>query len=66
MITKFDSLYAGHTDLDNCGYAGTRRQRPTASPFGCCSNGSASATGAHGRTSTWRVSTGRSPRPGTS
>lgn len=23
MITKFDSLYAGHTDLDNVGYAGT-------------------------------------------
>ncbi|MGE0699497.1 MAG: LLM class flavin-dependent oxidoreductase [Hyphomicrobiaceae bacterium] len=23
MITKFDSLYAGHTDLDNCGYQGT-------------------------------------------
>ena len=23
MITKFDSLYAGHTDLENCGYAGT-------------------------------------------
>ena len=23
MITKFDSLYAGHTDLDNPGYAGT-------------------------------------------
>jgi hypothetical protein len=24
MITKFDSLYAGHTDLDNVGYGGTR------------------------------------------
>jgi alkanesulfonate monooxygenase SsuD/methylene tetrahydromethanopterin reductase-like flavin-dependent oxidoreductase (luciferase family) len=23
MITKFDSLYAGHVDLDNIGYAGT-------------------------------------------
>ena len=23
MITKFDSLFAGHIDLDNCGYAGT-------------------------------------------
>src|SRR5262245_34417758 len=23
MITKFDSLFAGHTDLDNVGYAGT-------------------------------------------
>ena len=23
MITKFDSLYAGHVDLDNVGYAGT-------------------------------------------
>ena len=23
MITKFDSLYAGHTDLENCGYEGT-------------------------------------------
>ena len=23
MITKFDSLYAGHTDLDNVGYGGT-------------------------------------------
>ena len=23
MITKFDSLYAGHTDLDNIGYGGT-------------------------------------------
>jgi alkanesulfonate monooxygenase SsuD/methylene tetrahydromethanopterin reductase-like flavin-dependent oxidoreductase (luciferase family) len=23
MISKFDSLYAGHTDLENCGYAGT-------------------------------------------
>src|SRR6476659_8784456 len=23
MITKFDSLYAGHADLDNVGYAGT-------------------------------------------
>jgi alkanesulfonate monooxygenase SsuD/methylene tetrahydromethanopterin reductase-like flavin-dependent oxidoreductase (luciferase family) len=23
MITKFDSLFAGHTDLDNCGYQGT-------------------------------------------
>ncbi len=23
MITKFDSLFAGHTDLDNCGYEGT-------------------------------------------
>lgn len=23
MITKFDSLFAGHTDLENCGYAGT-------------------------------------------
>ena len=23
MITKFDSLYAGHADLDNVGYGGT-------------------------------------------
>ena len=23
MITKFDSLFAGHVDLDNVGYAGT-------------------------------------------
>jgi hypothetical protein len=23
MITKFDSLYAGHVDLDNVGYGGT-------------------------------------------
>ena len=23
MITKFDSLYAGHADLDNVGYSGT-------------------------------------------
>ena len=23
MITKFDSLYAGHVDMDNLGYAGT-------------------------------------------
>ena len=23
MITKFDSLYAGHIDLDNVGYGGT-------------------------------------------
>jgi hypothetical protein len=23
MISKFDSLFAGHTDLENCGYAGT-------------------------------------------
>ena len=23
MITKFDSLYAGHADLDNIGYGGT-------------------------------------------
>ena len=23
MITKFDSLYAGHIDMDNIGYAGT-------------------------------------------
>ena len=23
MITKFDSLFAGHTDLENCGYQGT-------------------------------------------
>ena len=23
MITEFDSLYAGHTDLDNIGYGGT-------------------------------------------
>ena len=23
MITKFDSLFAGHTDLDNVGYGGT-------------------------------------------
>jgi hypothetical protein len=23
MITKFDSLYAGHIDMDNVGYAGT-------------------------------------------
>ena len=23
MITKFDSLYAGHVDMDNIGYAGT-------------------------------------------
>ncbi|MCW5745266.1 MAG: LLM class flavin-dependent oxidoreductase [Alphaproteobacteria bacterium] len=23
MISKFDSLFAGHTDLDNCGYDGT-------------------------------------------
>ena len=23
MITKFDSLFAGHADLDNVGYAGT-------------------------------------------
>ena len=23
MITTFDSLYAGHVDMDNVGYAGT-------------------------------------------
>ena len=23
MITKFDSLFAGHVDMDNVGYAGT-------------------------------------------
>ena len=23
MITKFDSLYAGHIDMDDIGYAGT-------------------------------------------
>ena len=23
MITKFDSLFAGHADLDNVGYGGT-------------------------------------------
>ena len=23
MITKFDSLFAGHIDMDNVGYAGT-------------------------------------------
>ena len=23
MITKFDSLYAGHVDLENIGYGGT-------------------------------------------
>ena len=23
MITKFDSLYAGHIDMENAGYAGT-------------------------------------------
>ena len=23
MITKFDSLFAGHTDMENCGYQGT-------------------------------------------
>ena len=23
MITKFDSLYAGHVDMDDVGYAGT-------------------------------------------
>ena len=23
MITKFDSLFAGHVDLDNVGYGGT-------------------------------------------
>ena len=35
MITKFDSLYAGHVDLDNVGYGGTpindRRYRQRAS-----------------------------------
>ena len=27
MITKFDSLFAGHVDLDNVGYGGTPGQR---------------------------------------
>ena len=28
MITKFDSLYAGHVDMENVGYAGVRHKRP--------------------------------------
>ena len=28
MITKFDSLYAGHVDMDNIGYAGTAVNGP--------------------------------------
>src|SRR5262249_30473099 len=47
MITKFDSLYAGHTDLDNIGYGGmpiNQRRYSNPHPSTALSKGETKAT----------------------